>query len=355
MAGGVDRLLTLIGEAHSYDDLDDFRTGMIGALGRAVPSEWTSYNEIGVQPGAVVAFVAPDPPAHLHERFARYAHQNPLVDRFMRTRDGRPLRISDVIDHDSFHRLDLYREVYAEMGVECQAAFALPTRAPAVIGIALSRGSSDYTDGECELLARARPHLIQAFRNVQLATERRALLAALQEGLDAGGQLVLVVDRRGSVEFATAGARRLLGAGLGAGAVDGHVPDELRDWIAAHRRNRPAAGSEPLVLGAGDQAVLVRLLPGRSAADLDVLLLEAGDGGMTTAALTGLGLTTRQAEALRWIALGRTAPDAARLMGVSPRTISKHLQVVYAKLGVSTRSQAAATAWAAVGMDPPEG
>jgi DNA-binding CsgD family transcriptional regulator len=40
-------------------------------------------------------------------------------------------------------------------------------------------------------------------------------------------------------------------------------------------------------------------------------------------------------------------------MKIAPRTVEKHLHHVYAKLGVRSLSQAAATAWAAVGVRPP--
>jgi len=67
-----------------------------------------------------------------------------------------------------------------------------------------------------------------------------------------------------------------------------------------------------------------------------LVALEPGSGGTTVSALQGLGLTPREAEVLRWIALGRSGPQAAALL-----------------LGVDSRSQAAATAWAAVGVRPP--
>ena len=60
------------------------------------------------------------------------------------------------------------------MGVESQLAFTLPARPPLVIGIALSRGDEDFTDAEVALLGLARPHLIQAYRNAELATARAA-------------------------------------------------------------------------------------------------------------------------------------------------------------------------------------
>ena len=66
--------------------------------------------------------------------------------------------------------------------------------------------------------------------------------------------------------------------------------------------------------------------------------------------LTGLqelGLTLRQAEVLRLVATGHTAPDAAAMLGISPRTAQKHLERCYRTLGVTSRSQAARIAWGA--------
>jgi DNA-binding CsgD family transcriptional regulator len=52
------------------------------------------------------------------------------------------------------------------------------------------------------------------------------------------------------------------------------------------------------------------------------------------------GLTARENEVLGWVAAGKTDRDIAALIGCSPRTVHKHLQRVYAKLGVETRTAA---------------
>ena len=51
-------------------------------------------------------------------------------------------------------------------------------------------------------------------------------------------------------------------------------------------------------------------------------------------------LTPREAEVLQWVACGKTDRDAAALLNCSPRTVHKHLQRVYAKFGVETRTAA---------------
>jgi DNA-binding CsgD family transcriptional regulator len=56
-------------------------------------------------------------------------------------------------------------------------------------------------------------------------------------------------------------------------------------------------------------------------------------------------LTPREAEVLQWIACGKTDADVAALLGLSPRTVQKHLEHIYLKLGVETRTAAAMRAY----------
>jgi len=53
------------------------------------------------------------------------------------------------------------------------------------------------------------------------------------------------------------------------------------------------------------------------------------------------GLTPREAEVLRWVSAGKTDRDIGAILAISPRTVHKHLQHVYEKLGVETRTAAA--------------
>ena len=126
-----------------------------------------------------------------------------------RTRDGRPYRISDFLTRAEYHRLPLYREFYGKIEAEYQCALTLPSRPPVVIGLALTRARSDFTDREVAGLAAARPHLIQAYRNAELAAAREATIAALEANLEQVGTAVIVVDHYGRVDLATPAGRRL--------------------------------------------------------------------------------------------------------------------------------------------------
>lgn len=328
---GAERLLDLVGEVNGLASLGAFRAELLPALQRAVPSLYVSYNEVG--PDGVWAFAEPELPPDSGERWARWADQHPVLEHLRRTRDGRPRRISDHLDRPAFARTELFQEFYAPIGVESQVAFGLPAVAPLVIGIALSRGREDYSDDEVELLGRARPHLIQAYRMAQATEARERVIAALSRGLTADGRSAAAVTRAGEVVYADAEAREALGLG----EDDAALPARLRAAVAFDR-SRPRR-LEPHL----------RLIPGSGPGDLDVLLVDhAPGGGLPIERLRDLGLTIREAEALHHLAHGLTGPDTARAMGIAPRTVAKHLQAVYAKLGVTSRSDAARAAWAAV-------
>ncbi len=72
-----------------------------------------------------------------------------------------------------------------------------------------------------------------------------------------------------------------------------------------------------------------------------VLLLEEQRTARDPAALTSLGLTRRQAEVLAWVAQGKTDAEIGAILGLSRRTVAKHLELVYRTLGVETRTAAA--------------
>jgi DNA-binding CsgD family transcriptional regulator len=337
-------LLDLVGEVYSFEDLPQFRTGVLEALDRVVPSDARSYNEIGPRESFEVTVPALDPA--LLPAFSELIHENPLITYTQRTRDGRPNRISDMVDAETFHSLALYKRFYKFVGVERQVAFTLPSPPSLIVGIALSREHEDFTDREVQLLALARPHLIQAYRNAQLWETRQAMLTALEEGLETLGRHVVVIDDRGRIEFATDGARRLLGE-----TAMAELPGRIDAWLAV--QPLPRAGSAPLPIRGAHGELLVRVLPSHRQDGRSVLLVESGTGTLSAEALQGLGLTRRQAEALRWLALGHSPSQAASRMGIAPRTAHKHLQHVYAKLNVHTIETAVATAWAAVGIERP--
>jgi DNA-binding CsgD family transcriptional regulator len=74
---------------------------------------------------------------------------------------------------------------------------------------------------------------------------------------------------------------------------------------------------------------------------LAVLLLKEEAPNPSLMLLGALGLTEREAEVLYWVAQGKTSPEIGMILGAALKTVKKHLQRVYEKLGVETRTAAA--------------
>jgi DNA-binding CsgD family transcriptional regulator len=199
IAGHDDKLLDLIGEVQGMLDLDELIEGMLAALQRNVPSEYVSINDIGPDPERVVAVIVPPQPEDLYRAYGEFAHQNPLTIRYATTLDGRPYRFSDVTTAAELHELDIYRTVYAPLGVEYQMAFTLPATPGRILGVALSRRERDYSDQERSLIERARPFLIQSWRNALEHTALREELGrrSLAEEAPRDGAVTAALRRRG--------------------------------------------------------------------------------------------------------------------------------------------------------------
>ena len=79
-------------------------------------------------------------------------------------------------------------------------------------------------------------------------------------------------------------------------------------------------------------------------------LVEGGGVDDRTLLKQKLAVTEREAEVLLWIARGKSNRDIAEILELSPRTVNKHLEQIYAKLGVENRTSAAALAVRTIGI-----
>ena len=219
-----------------------------------------------------------------------------------------------------------------------QIAITLPSQPTLTIGIALS-DERRFTARDRELLDLARPHLVGAYRNAQLHAIAAAELRALERGLDGAGAGVAVLGREDVVHAAGELAHDLLQLGPRLG-------EPVRSWVA--ERRAAATDGAPLVMPSdnGDGSIVVRFIRGVSRREPDLLLVERRHDPLDAGALRALGLTDRQAEVLRLLALGRPSGAIAAELGISPGTVRKHLENIYRRLGVTTRGGAAAAAWA---------
>ena len=338
-------VVEVIGVVAAVEDPGAFGPVAMAALAGVVSADSISYNEVDTVVGR--AFFCTHPPdlttegADL-EGFPRLVRQNPILQHQEATGDGSAHRLSDFLTREELHDLDLYRRIYGPLGVEYQAAFALATKEPLVIAFALNRHDRDFDEHDLAVLDVLRPHLIQAYRNVQALTALRGIEGALAEA----GRGVVTLGRSGVGDPAPTWALRALAEHFGAGP-SGALPGPVERWLAQERRRSFDDGQprihQPLASAAGDRQLVVRFVPG-AGVRADVLVVDEREPGREVGELRRLGLTPREAEILLEVTRGEPAAVVARSLGVSAGTLSKHLQHIYRKLGVTSRTAAIAAA-----------
>jgi len=168
-------------------------------------------------------------------------------------------------------------------------------------------------------------------------------LSAAFDALDAAARAVVALDARGHAIWKTGRARLWLADYLGCDEDAPGLPAPLADWIAHNLARGPAA--EPLVIEGAAGRLMLSLSASRRSGETLLLLEERArpaEGAGTLAAL--YGLTPRECDVLQWLAKGKTNRDIADILGMAPRTVNKHLEHIFVKLGVETRAAAAGIA-----------
>ena len=182
------------------------------------------------------------------------------------------------------------------------------------------------------------PDEVVARVGVHLATAR--LTRSARVALDTAGRFLLAASRDGRVLWCTPQAARLMGGNPGVPQV---LPAGALDWLLACADTQIRRADAIFAFGPAEGDVLRVSFVGQVGPDELLLRVAPGrtDDGMLRDAL---GLTVREAEVLLWLSRGKTNRDIGEILGLSPRTVNKHLEQVFLKLSVDNRASATALA-----------
>ncbi|MDR6886877.1 MULTISPECIES: response regulator transcription factor [Variovorax] len=213
---------------------------------------------------------------------------------------------------------------------------------------ALEAGGVDY------VTKPIKPKEVLARMNVHLQGARRARQDARQAGqarnaLDAFGYASITVRLpEGRLIWQTALARDLLQRYCDTRAPE--TPPAILEWLRRHAPDARQKGIEPPALSVVQGASSLSLRLHRQTGQDDdgdewmIVMREISDTAVIEAMSLSLKLTAREAEVLYWVVKGKTNKDIGEILGSSPATAKKHLERVYVKLGVETRTAAAGVA-----------
>lgn len=222
---------------------------------------------------------------------------------------------------------------------------------------ALEAGGVDYVNKPIK------PKEVMARMGVHLQGARRARQEARQAGqarnaLDAFGYASITVRMGGAADgrliWQTPLARELLMRYYGTSAPQ--TPEPVLAWLRSHMADAERQVEPPrLAVEMGPRRLTFRLHrqtgdaeggagEGAGRGDWLIVMREISDDAVVEAMSLSFKLTAREAEVLYWVVKGKTNRDIGDILGSSPATVKKHLERVYAKLGVETRTAAAGMA-----------
>jgi DNA-binding CsgD family transcriptional regulator len=253
------------------------------------------------------------------DRWWEIAYQHPICHYVEETGDFRALKISDFLTLPQLHRLELYDERMRPFGIEYQMMLTLPSPPWHERGFVFHRDHRDFSETDRERLDMLSPHLVRVLRRFEMRRRLDAAVTALDGGnVDEG---IVLLDASGHLDYATPLARRLLGKYFRTAGAS--LPRPIADWIAEDRDSYvQVQGEHRIVIDRVGQRLLVREEPAKAAK-------------LAT-------LTPRERQVLEWVAEGKTNAQIAQILVAAPGTVRKHLEHIYAKLGVHTRTAAAA-------------
>ena len=226
---------------------------------------------------------------------------------------------------------------------------------------ALEAGGVDY------VTKPIKPKEVLARMNVHLQGARRARQEVRQAGqarnaLDAFGYASITVRvGDGRLMWQTPLARDLLLDYFGSSAP--YAPTVVLDWLRQHLPDLERLAQqqqEPprLNVQQGARCLSFRLHQqtgdGEGGGDWLIVMREVSDTAVIACLGLGFKLTAREAEVLYWLVKGKTNRDIGEILGSSPATVKKHLERVYVKLGVETRTAAAGMAMARIRQSHPQ-
>jgi DNA-binding NarL/FixJ family response regulator len=195
---------------------------------------------------------------------------------------------------------------------------------------AFDAGGNDYVTKPLrtsEVLARIAAHM----QTARLVDQARSALDAF------GNAVIAMSPRDGRIVWQTPLARTLMQGYL----VDSELPVWLQATQAAHNQGQ---SHPPLTLARGSRRLIFSAAEFSEDEQWMIVLREESDAAQIEKLMASFKLTQRESEVLNWVIKGKTNRDIGDILGTSPRTVNKHLEHVFVKLGVETRTSAASVA-----------
>jgi len=284
--------------------------------------------------------------------FDRFFYEHPLVRYHASNPDGQSHRISDSLPDPAFQRTALFNDYYRMVGIDHVIAVPMFVDASLLVSFVLNRKGRDFSERDREILDLVRRPLAALYRNAMALDSIRQALAEVAAGEPEGAWMLVSLDAARRISAIAPRLEPWFEAGFGSAStgIGTLLPEALDRAVAAQFQAMDEAlgtSAKPSeIAGRNGRCAVQALSRGDETRDALVLVRRLSvptppsGAAMALDASTHDALTPREREVLHWVAAGKTNGQIAEILDASPRTIGKHLENIYEKLGVETRTAA---------------
>jgi DNA-binding CsgD family transcriptional regulator len=344
-----------IQQLYTIHNLDTFGLDTLKIIDRLVTTDIPAFQSthvptrqmLGVTLCRSPEFFTPELTAVVEQHYS----QHPIVEHMEQTFHG-AYKISDFVSQQEFYGLEgLYQQYLGPFGIEDQMTLFLPPDssissahlAPTdetLVGFALNRSERSFSERDRLILNLLRPHLVQAYSNAKKFRQLNQNTCQLQQSLDCLGTIIL--NAEGRVISIAPQAIIWLETYFAKSSCYTQLPDRLWSWVK-HQINDLAQKSDlvrvcrPLRVQQHDRELTVRLV---LESDARCLLILEEQTLSSFNSLELLGLSQRETEVLQWLMQGKDNKHIAVQLTIKVGTVRKHLENIYLKLGVRSRTEA---------------
>ncbi|NEQ25536.1 MAG: helix-turn-helix transcriptional regulator [Microcoleus sp. SIO2G3] len=284
----------------------------------------------------------------------QHFHEHPHQMHYLKTHDCQAHKISDFLSEKQLHQREgLYQKFLRPMNVEEQMTLIFPRANSAIIdGVTLFRSQRNFTERDRLVLNLLLPHFMQARQTGQVFAQLQHENKQLQSSLTATGSIIISAD--GDVEYMTSKAENWLQHYFFSNSKQA-LPNHLQQWVTyqktLHHSNHSVPKPHlPMKIEQEGKQLIIRFIADPMNNQYVLVLEEQITPSLTIESLEYLGLSKREAEVLFWVAKGKENSEIAKILYVNTATVRKHLEHIYQKLEVMTRTSAVVTALQKLGI-----
>lgn len=339
-------LLSAIETLHSDADPLTLPERTLQAVLKLIPNEITSFDGFGSDSN-YNGYLWYSPAGTVSEErveiLGTLIHEHPILPDVLPVRRNTTAKISEYMSLGKFQETALYHEFYKHIGGDSQMITAFNVSPELFVSCSLHRSKMDFSERDLEVLKHLSPHLIAAFRNAQILKYSSERNTQIPNALDSIGYGILTIDSEMKVCEQNLTAIRMLHEYF---SFSNGLPEELLNYIkhsaSVFTQGEVYLPPTPLIVRKIDSILKIRLSPQFQTQSTVIFLEEIKEPNSRI--FMRLGLTKTESEILFLISKGKTDQEISQIQVVSIRTVHKHRENIFRKLGVENRTAATSLA-----------